>query len=67
MICGGDNGTNGCHLAVFSVDVVIACHYPPSHPIEVLVVLTMLVKSYLKWQAIQLGIQCTVDTMNYLE
>ena len=30
---------------------------------EVLVVLAMPVKKYLKWWAIQLAIQCTVDTM----
>ena len=41
-VCVGGNSTNGCHLAVFSVDVDYACHFmathqpPPSHPIEVL-------------------------------
>ena len=41
-ICVGENSTNGCHLAVFSVDVDYACHFmathqpPLSHPIEVL-------------------------------
>ena len=40
---------------------------PPFHPMEVLLVLAMPVKKYLKWWAIQLAIQCTVDTMNYLE
>ena len=44
-ICGGKNGINGCHLAVFSADITIACHFtatyspPPSHPIVVPVVL----------------------------
>ena len=27
MICGFENGTNGCHLAVFGVDVAFACHF----------------------------------------
>ena len=44
----GENGTNGYHLAVFSVDVAFACHFVAthhpllSHPIGVLVVLAML-------------------------
>ena len=46
MICESENGTNGCHLADFSVDVSFAHHFeatpPPSHPIGVLVVLAML-------------------------
>ena len=33
MICGGENGTSGCHLAVFSVDIALAYDcvalYPP--------------------------------------
>ena len=50
-VCGIKNGTNGCHLAVFSVDVAFACHFvgshppPPSRPIGVLPVLAMSVKS----------------------
>ena len=43
---------------------------PPSTPIatrhtplEVFVVLQEI--NYLKWQTVQLAIQCTVDTMNY--
>ena len=62
MICGDENGTNECHLAAFSVDIALACHFmashhlhsPPSVPIGVLVVLGTSVKIYLKWQAIQL-------------
>ena len=27
MICGGENGTNGCHLAGFSEDVAFARRY----------------------------------------
>ena len=45
-IYDGENGTNGCHLAVFSVDVAFAHHFEatllPSHPIGVLVVLAIL-------------------------
>ena len=40
---------------------------PLSHPIGVLVVLATPVKNYLKWQEIQLAIQCAIDTMNYFE
>ena len=43
MLCGGENGTNGCHLAVFSVDIAFSRHFVathlPSHPIGVLLVL----------------------------
>ena len=73
MTCGGENGTDGNHFPVFSEDVAFAQHFmathPPllSHPIGVLVVLAMPVKNDLKWQEIQLAIQCTVDTMNYFE
>ena len=64
VICGGENSTNGCHLAVFSEDVVFARHFvathlpPPSYPVGVLMVLT--VKNYLKWWAIQLVIHSIV-------
>ena len=46
-ICGGENGTNGCHLAGFSQDVAFTCLFvatyppPPFHPIGVLLVLAM--------------------------
>ena len=30
-VCGGENGTNGCHLAVFSVNVAFACHFMATH------------------------------------
>ena len=67
LICvthGGKNGTSRSHLTVFSEDVAFASH--SSHPIGVLVVLAMPVKSS-KWWAIQLDIQCTADTVNYIE
>ena len=38
VICGGENGTNECHLAAFSADSVVAHHFmathvPPSLPL----------------------------------
>ena len=53
-------------MAIFCEDVAFACHFvasrlpPPSHPIEVVVVLAIPVKNYLKWWAILLAIQCKV-------
>ena len=32
MICGGDNGTNGCHLAIFSEDVAFVHYFVTTHP-----------------------------------
>ena len=32
MICGGENGTSGCHLAGFSEDVAFACHFVATLP-----------------------------------
>ena len=62
MICGGENGPNGCHLAGFSEDGAFARHFvatrppPPSHPVGVLLILAMPVKNYLKWWEIWLAI-----------
>ena len=59
------NDNSGCHVVVFNEDVAFARHFmlptlpPPSHPVGVLVVLT-IPKNYLKWQAIQLAIHSTV-------
>ena len=64
MTCGGENGTNGGHLAVLREHIAFACHFMAN--IGVLVVLAILVKNYLKWWAIQLSIQCTADTVNFL-
>ena len=68
MICGGENGTNGYHLAVISKYItfnhhIMATHLPPpSHPVGVLVVLAMSVKtSYLRWQAIQVAIHSAIQ------
>ena len=50
VICRSENGTNGCHLVLFSVDVaftlhLVAPHHPLlSNPIGVLIVLAMPVK-----------------------
>ena len=32
VICGGENGTNGCHLVVFSVDVLAYYFITPLPP-----------------------------------
>ena len=67
IYCGGENSTNGCHLAGFSKDVALACHFvatrppPPSHPIQVLLVLATPVQNHLKWQEIQLAIHPTAS------
>ena len=51
VICGGENGTNGCHLAGFSEDVSFARHFvatrppPPYHSTGVLLVLAMPIKT----------------------
>ena len=66
MICGGENGTNGCHLAGFSEVVTFASQFmsthppPPFHLIGVLLVLAMPVKKYLKWWEIQLAMHLIV-------
>ena len=47
-VCGGPNDTSGCHLAVFSEDVALACYFVapcpplPSHYVGVLLVLATL-------------------------
>ena len=42
VICGAKNGTNGYHLAAFSVDITFVCHFMATHhpsiPIGTLVV-----------------------------
>ena len=49
-MCGGENDTNGCHLAGFSEDVAFARQFvdshppPPSHPAGVLLILATPVK-----------------------
>ena len=32
MICGGANDTSGCHLADFSEDLAVACHFVATRP-----------------------------------
>ena len=46
MICGGENDTNGCHLAGFSEDVAFAAF--PSHPAGVVLILATPVKKLSK-------------------
>ena len=54
-------------LGCFSLDIAFAHYFvaigPPSahSPIGVIVILATAVKNYLKWQAIQLAINSTVD------
>ena len=49
VICGAINGTNGYHLAAFSVDIAFVCHFMtphyPSIPIGTLVVFGYPVKT----------------------
>ena len=65
-ICGVENGINECHLTVFSVDVAFTCHFVALHhpqhstPIGVLVVLSLPVNNYLKWQLIKITTHSTV-------
>ena len=40
MICGGENDTDGCHLAGFGEDVAFARHFVATHPHPVGVLLT---------------------------
>ena len=32
VICGGENDTNGCHLAGFGEDIAFARHFVATHP-----------------------------------
>ena len=69
MICGGENSTNGCYLAVFNEDIAfvhhfVATHPPPlSHPVGVLQVLAMPVQNYLKWCEIELAIHSIIGRL----
>ena len=65
MICEGENGTDGHHLAVYSVDVNFDHHFVathlPSYPIGVLYSgIGYTSKKYLERQAIQLAIHSIV-------
>ena len=75
VTCGGENGTNGSHLAIFNQNIAFALHFvatrlpltlPPYRSASAWYWLCQQ-KNYLKWWEIQLAIQCTVDTMNYFE
>ena len=63
VICGGENDTNVCQLAIFSIDVAFACHFMATHPSPILPsptlplhrsasVIGYISKKCLKWQAI---------------
>ena len=60
-------------LFLFSEDVALACHFMATRsptnlpPCRSASGIGYASKNYLKWQETQLAIQCTVDTMNYLE
>ena len=69
-VCGGENDTSGCHLAVFSEDVTFAHHFMAIHltpptptlpPCRSASSIDYPVKSYLKWLAVQLAIHSIVD------
>ena len=61
VICGVENGTIGCQLAVLSVDLAFVMpHHPHFYLVGMLVVLNMPMKSYLKWWAIWLPSHSTV-------
>ena len=61
MICGGENGTNECHLTGFSEVVTFDNHFIATrspltlHPIGVLLVLAMPVEKLCKMMGIQLA------------
>ena len=73
VACGGKNSTNGSRLVVFSEDVAFAHYFvgprTPStlSPHRSASGIGYASKNYLKWWEIQLAIQCTADTVNYLE
>ena len=66
MICGGENDTNGCHLAGFSEDVAFARHFVASHPPPTLppcrsaTDIGYTSKNYLKLREIQIAIHLIV-------
>ena len=58
VICGGENGTSGCYLAVFCVDVALAYHFVAPYTLPTLPPygsasdIGYTSKNYLKWWAI---------------
>ena len=57
VICGGENDTNGCHLAGFSEDVAFARYFVAIHsPCRKATGIGYASKNYLKWREIQLAI-----------
>ena len=65
MKCVGRNGTNGCNLSVFSVEIAFVCHfaapYPPYRSACSIGYASKKLSNCIKWQAIQLTIQSTAD------
>ena len=58
---------HGCHLAVFSVNVVLACHFMTLRPYRNACGIGYARKNYLKWWVIQLAIHSTVDVQMHYE
>ena len=72
MICVGENDVNGCHLAIFSVDVALACHFVAPYPPTLLLYRSASGIGYTSKQLSKMAgnsasYQYTVDAMNYLE
>ena len=66
VICGGENGTKGCHLAVFIEDIAFSLHFVATHPPPTLAPcrsgssIGYTSKYSLKWWAIRLAIHTIV-------
>ena len=63
MICGDENGSSGCHLAVFNVDITLIHHYVAPHalsPYRSASGIGYASKKYLKSQEIQLATHSTI-------
>ena len=57
VICGGENDTNGCHLAGFSEDVAFTRYFMAIRsPCRRATGIDYASKNYLKWREIQLAI-----------
>ena len=65
-MCGGENGTNGSHLADISEDIAFAHHFVATFPPPTLPPcrsasgIGYSSKNYLKWQEIQLAMHSIV-------
>ena len=66
MICGDENDTNGCHLAVFSKDIAFAYHFMATHLSPTLPPCRSASGTDYaskKWWTIQLAIHSIVDAL----